>query len=98
MLCGVYCVWIAAAGLVGGCAGRAPSVVCLSRVRGCACAGCVAAGIWIGAVTGRCAAVVCSRVSFGVSSFGAVCINFIQYVLARGRMHEAPITYRHDSA
>ena len=73
MLCGVYCVycvWIAAAGVVGGCAGRAPSVACLSRVRGYACvprAGCVAAGIWIGAVTGRCAAVVCSRVSFGVS-------------------------------
>ena len=35
--------------------------VCVPR------AGCVAAGIWIGAVTGRCAAVVCSRVSFGVS-------------------------------
>ena len=35
--------------------------VCVPR------AGCVAAGIWIGAVTGRCAAVVCSKVSFGVS-------------------------------
>ena len=35
--------------------------VCVPR------AGCVAAGIWIGAVTGHCAAVVCSRVSFGVS-------------------------------
>ena len=37
MLCGVFCVWIAAAGVVGGCAGRAPSVACLSRVRGHAC-------------------------------------------------------------
>ena len=51
MLCGVYCVWIAAAGVVGGCAVRAPSVACLSRVRGYACvcvprAGCVTAGIW----------------------------------------------------
>ena len=35
--------------------------VCVPR------AGCVAAGIWIGAVTGRCAAVVCSRMSFGIS-------------------------------
>ena len=35
--------------------------VCVQR------AGCVTAGIWIGAVTGRCAAVLCSRVSFGVS-------------------------------
>ena len=64
MLCGVYCVWIAAAGIVGGCAGRAPSVACLSRVRGYARG---YAGIWIGAVTDRCAAVVCSRMSFGVS-------------------------------
>ena len=71
MLCGVFCVWIAPAGDVGECAGRAPSVpvfrvcvvmhVCVPR------AGCVAAGIWIGAVTGRCAAVVCTRVSFGIS-------------------------------
>ena len=37
MLCGVYCVWIAAAGVVGGCAGRAPPVACLLRVRGHAC-------------------------------------------------------------
>ena len=71
MVFSVY-MWIAAAGVVGGRAGRAPSVACLSRVRGYACvcvprAGCVTAGIWIGAVTGRCAAVVCSRVSFGVS-------------------------------
>ena len=37
MLCGVFCVSIAAAGVVGECAGRAPSVACLSRVRGHAC-------------------------------------------------------------
>ena len=64
MLCGVYCMWIAAAGVVGGCGACAVCVdmhVCVPR------AGCVAAGIWIGAVTGHCAAVVCSRVSFGVS-------------------------------
>ena len=35
--------------------------VCVPR------AGCVATEIWIGAVIGRCAAVVCSRMSFGVS-------------------------------
>ena len=37
MLCRDFCVWIAAAGVVGECAGRAPSVACLSRVRGHAC-------------------------------------------------------------
>ena len=37
MLCGVFCVWIAAAGVVDGCARRAPSVACLARVRGDAC-------------------------------------------------------------
>ena len=37
MLYGVFCVWIAAAGVVDGCAGRAPSVACLARVRGHAC-------------------------------------------------------------
>ena len=36
MVFSVY-MWIAAAGVVGGRAGRAPSVVCLSRVRGYIC-------------------------------------------------------------
>ena len=64
-------MWIAAAGIVGGCAGRAPSVACFrvcEDMHVCVPrAGCVAAGIWIGAVTGLCAAVVCSRMSFGIS-------------------------------
>ena len=48
MLCGVFCVWIAAAGVVGGYAGRAPSVACLSRVRGHAhvCSACWLRGGW----------------------------------------------------
>ena len=48
MLCGVFCVWIAAAGVVGGCAGRAPSVACLLRVRGhaCVCSACWVRGGW----------------------------------------------------
>ena len=53
--------------MCGACAVRCLSFACAWM---CMCvprAGCVAAGIWIGAVTGRCAAVVCSRVSFGVS-------------------------------
>ena len=32
-MCGVFCVWIAVAGVVDECAGRAPSVACLARVR-----------------------------------------------------------------
>ena len=57
-MCGVFCVWIAVAGVVDECAGRAPSVAGLARVRVdmhvCVSrAGCVAAGIWIGAATGR---------------------------------------------
>ena len=71
MLCGVYCVWIAAAGVVGGCAGRAPSVAVLSRVRGyaCVCPACWLRGDWDldRCRHWSCAAVVCSRVSFGVS-------------------------------
>ena len=48
MPCGVFCVWIAAAGVVGGCAGRAPSVACLSCVRGhaCVCPACWLRGDW----------------------------------------------------
>ena len=48
MLYGVYCMWIAAAGDIGGCAGRAPSVACLSRVRGhaCVCYACWLRGGW----------------------------------------------------
>ena len=70
MLCGVYCMWIAAAGVVGGCGAYAVRCLSFACAWICMCvprAGCVAARIWIGAVTGRCAAVVCSRVSFGVS-------------------------------
>ena len=48
MLCRDICVWIAAAGVVGECAGRAPSVACLSRVRGhaCVCPACWLRGNW----------------------------------------------------
>ena len=61
--CGGWSCWR----MCGACAVRCLSFACAWM---CMCvprAGCVAAGIWIGAVTGRCAAVVCSRVSFGVS-------------------------------
>ena len=47
-MCGVFCVWIAVAGVVDECAGRAPSVACLARVRGhaCVCLACWLHGGW----------------------------------------------------
>ena len=47
ILCGVFCVWIAAAGFVDECAWRAPSVACLSRVCGhaCVCPACWLRGV-----------------------------------------------------
>ena len=85
MLCGVFCVWIAAAGVVGGCAGRAPSVACFSRVRGhaCVCSACWLRGGWD----------LDRRRDWSLRRHGmfevayrtnivAVCINIIQYVLA----------------
>ena len=67
----------------GACAARCLSFACAWT---CVCvprAGCVATGIWFGAVTGRCAAVVCSRMSLAYRTNSvAVCINFMQYLLA----------------
>ena len=68
------------AGVVGGCAGRAPSVACLSRVRG---HGRVAAGISIGAVTGRCAAVVCMFEDV----FWHIALTLLQFVFILSNMY-----------
>ena len=89
MLCGVFCVWIAVAGVVGGCAGRAPSVACLSRVRGhaCVCSACWLRGDWdldrrhTWSLAPPWYVRGCLSMVYRTNSV-AVCIHCIQYLLA----------------
>ena len=86
MLCVVYCVWIAAAGVVGGCAGRAPSVACLSRVRGyaCVCPACWLRGGWD---LDRCRDWSLRRRGMFEGVFWRIALTVLQFVLILSNMY-----------
>ena len=86
MLYGVFCMWIAVTGVVGGCVGRAPSVACLSRVRGyaCVCSACWLRGGWD---LDRCRDWSLRRRGMFEGVFWCIALTVLQFVLILSNMY-----------